>query len=83
MKTYGLTEAEVVALERVTNCPRCGNAAEDDAHSGPASARLHVDHDHVTGKVRGPLCHRCNGILGWARDDAQLLRNLAEYLEDH
>lgn len=42
---------------------------------------LAVDHDHVTGKIRGLLCMRCNTALGRFRDDPKLLRRAAEYLE--
>jgi hypothetical protein len=41
----------------------------------------HIDHCHMTKKVRGILCNRCNTVLGLVSDDATLLASLAGYLE--
>jgi len=61
-RTYGLTHQEQLAVFESSDglCALC--------YEIPAT---HIDHDHVTGKVRGALCPRCNlnlGILesGWA-----------------
>lgn len=43
--------------------------------------RLHVDHDHQTGKIRGLLCQPCNTALGLVQDDILVLRAMIEYLE--
>lgn len=43
--------------------------------------KLEVDHDHKTGKVRGMLCRRCNGALGWFGDSIEFLKKAIAYLE--
>lgn len=53
----GVTDAEYTALLTVQGggCAIC--------NAKPKTRRLHVDHDHATGEVRGLLCHRCNRAL--------------------
>jgi len=41
---------------------------------------MHIDHDHVTGKVRGLLCNNCNRGLGHFKDSYQTLANAIQYL---
>lgn len=42
--------------------------------------QLHVDHDHVTGAVRGLLCHSCNTAIGLLGDDRAVLQRAIDYL---
>jgi len=42
---------------------------------------LSVDHCHVTGKIRGLLCHQCNVGLGAFKDSIENLECASEYLK--
>lgn len=57
---------------RLLECIICGESQK---------LQLAIDHDHKTGRVRGALCSRCNLGLGHFRDDPELLRLAALYLE--
>lgn len=41
---------------------------------------LAVDHDHITGEIRGLLCGKCNVILGLCHDNPVILLQAVEYL---
>lgn len=42
-----------------------------------------VDHCHVTGKIRGILCYKCNIGLGYFNEDIELLNSALKYLVQH
>jgi len=77
---YGVTpdEYEAMMLSQDGRCAICRSDAWPGKHNRP-----HVDHDHVTGKVRGLLCGKCNVGLGNLGDDPERLRAAAAYIETH
>jgi hypothetical protein len=77
---YGIALDEYEAMVKLTGgrCPVCGQPP-----SPVFEAAFDLDHDHLTGKVRGLLCRPCNLALGGARDDPAILRALADYIEAH
>lgn len=39
-----------------------------------------VDHNHLTGKIRGLLCHNCNVAIGLFADSAFFIERALEYI---
>jgi hypothetical protein len=75
-KCYGLTEFQydAMVIEQAGGCATCGEPYSIEK-------KLHVDHDHATGKVRGLLCTGCNKALGCVKDNPDVLIKLAGYIE--
>lgn len=69
-----ITEYEHLLEEQGGGCKLCG--------FHPEHKRLCVDHDHVTGRIRGLLCHSCNVALGLLRDNVETLQRAIEYLRE-
>jgi hypothetical protein len=78
-REYGITPEEFENMLHSQNgqCAICGTFEADAKHR-----RLHVDHDHITGKVRGLLCGRCNMMLGYALENTMVLEAAIAYLKD-
>lgn len=70
-RAYGFSrmQAEEFAKNNVGRCEICGS-----------HGKLHVDHCHATGDVRGFLCMGCNVALGFMKDDPEVLLKAAKYL---
>lgn len=79
-REYGITldDYNRILAEQGGGCGICGVVA---ARSKAGGTRLHVDHDHATGKARGLLCDTCNRGIGQLGDDPERLRAAARYLE--
>jgi hypothetical protein len=75
LKQYGLTLEDYDALLKAQDglCAIC----HKPERKNPS---LSVDHNHITGKVRGLLCDRCNRVLGAVEDTVEILRSAIDYL---
>lgn len=75
-RRYNFSEAEYKAMLAAQGgvCAIC--------EEPPTKERLHVDHNHVTGQVRGLLCRRCNLTLGFWNDEPKRFARAAAYLLD-
>lgn len=81
-REYGLSADEYLAMLEAQD-GRCAICRGEPHTQNGRQARLSVDHDHVTGKPRGLVCHNCNRAIGLLGDDPARALALADYLWSH
>jgi len=76
---YGITVEDYERMLRSQRgrCKICRRKASE------FKRRLHVDHCHITGKVRGLLCAGCNLAVGHLEKDPVRAAAILAYLADH
>src|SRR5262249_13427810 len=92
-RNYGLSQEAYDALLASQGgvCAICGGKQGAPARLRVVRKRapratldlLRIDHDHATGEVRGLLCHPCNSLLGYARENPDILQAAIQYLAQH
>jgi hypothetical protein len=72
LKLYGMSPEtfQQMIKNQKGRCLTCNKLCSD----------LHVDHCHLTGKVRGLLCGPCNRALGMIKDNPDTLSRMIKYL---
>ena len=78
-KKYGIGHEEYLELleKQGGKCKVCGSTETDKNNK-----HFSVDHCHDTKKVRGLLCNKCNRGIGLLKDNPDLLRTAAKYIEE-
>ena len=78
-RKYGINKEEYdnLLLLQFNCCAICGKS------SSSYKRKFAVDHDHLTGKVRGLLCVKCNRGLGCFDETPLLFDKAKEYLQAH
>ena len=75
--TYGITAKQFYILLEAQDgkCAICRMQFSRWGRNIP-----NIDHDHITGRVRGLLCRKCNTGLGFFKDNPDFLKMAAHYL---
>jgi hypothetical protein len=74
---YGITHGDYLRLLKEQD-GKCAICRTDNPRQ--RSDHFHVDHDHVTGVVRGLLCSPCNQGLGYFQENVETLARAIAYL---
>jgi hypothetical protein len=76
-RNYGMTvdQYNKMLIDQKECCDCCGQ------HQSKFKRRLHVDHDHETGQIRGLLCTECNPAIGYLKHSIDRLEMAIRYLK--
>jgi len=71
---FGITleDYENMFISQNGLCAICGLPPTEDV--------LVVDHEHLSGNIRGLLCQKCNKAIGFFNDSTSILTNAIDYL---
>lgn len=74
IKKYGITveDYENMRTKQDNKCAICKRTPKI----------LAVDHCHITNKVCGLLCKKCNSGIGFLQDDVAIVKSALEYLSE-
>lgn len=74
LRLYGISTQEKEDMFKAQKglCRVCGKPG-----------KLVVDHDHITGKVRGLLHSVCNVVIGLIKEDFNTALGIAKYIQEH
>lgn len=77
-RRYKLTEEDTLKLleNQGFKCAICEEKLD------MIGRKTHIDHDHITGKIRGVLCSKCNLGLGYFKDSIEFLKSAVVYLQE-
>ena len=75
---YNMTVVEYDELYNAQGgkCAICG------IHQSELKQSLCVDHNHITGEIRGLLCSNCNAGIGMLQDNSDIIEKALQYMKD-
>lgn len=79
-RRYGITmqEYRAVWLRQKGVCAICRKPERTERNR-----LLTIDHDHVSGQIRGLLCSQCNRAIGLLDDDPHVILAAAAYVKEY
>jgi hypothetical protein len=78
-RKYGLSKIDYSSLLKKQNY----NCAVCETPLSTNTKKIHIDHCHLSGKVRGIVHQECNHLLGLSKDNVELLKKAIKYIQKY